>query len=126
MRAILRRIGYRRLAAAGSAVGLSVLLVVSWSPVATSQQGGTGMSQPTAVANELLVKFATGISRANAEEILQRAGAQMIGAPALDGRLFHVRVPDVSAVSAVKAKLESVSGVEYVEPVQTVTIQPKN
>ena len=84
------------------------------------------MSQPTAVANELLVKFATGISRANAEEILQRAGAQMIGAPTLDGRLFHVRVPDVSAVSAVKANLERVSGVEYVEPVQTVTIQPKN
>ena len=84
------------------------------------------MSGPTAISNELLVKFAAGVSRSSAQEILQRSGAQPIGAPTLDGRLFHIRVGDAGRIAAVKAALEATPGVEYVEAVQAVTIQPKN
>jgi hypothetical protein len=121
-----RRLSCRRVAELASAAGISALLLVVAPPMAVSQQGGGGVVHPNIIPNELLVKFAPGVSRANAEEILQRAGTQTIGAPSLEGRLFHVRVPDANAVVAVKTALERVPSVEYVEAVQTVTIQPKN
>lgn|GEM_PF-4740742 len=109
-----------------SAAGISALLLMVAPPMAVSQQAGGGATQPNTVANELLVKFVAGVSPANAAEILQRAGAQVVGAPTLEGRLYHVRLPDPSVLSTVKSALEKTPGVEYVELVGTVTTMPKD
>ena len=103
----------------------SAILLMIAAPVAMSQQGGSGLSQQDQVPNELLVKFAVGVSTAQATETIQRTGAQIVGAPVLEGRLFHVRAPDPSLLAAVKSALAGAPGVEYVEAVHTVTIEPK-
>jgi hypothetical protein len=108
---------------ASAAVTLTLLLLVAAAPMAVAQQGGGGVNQPNVVPNELLVKFAAGVSPAQAQESIQRAGAQVVGAPVLDGRLFHVRTSDPSSLAAAKSALEQAAGVEYVEPVHTVTTQ---
>lgn len=119
-----KAIRHRRIAGGLSATALSGLLMTAGTSMTMSQQGRSGSNPPTSIPNELLVKFTAGVSPAHARETIQRAGAQVVGDPVLEGRLFHVRTSDPSSAAAVKATLESATGVEYVEPVQPVSIPP--
>ena len=102
-----------------------VWLAVTASAVWVTLLTTTAFAQPEGsrmIPNELMVKFAAGLPVTQARETIQRTGAQIIGEPALDGRLFHVRTADPNSFAAVKATLQSAPGVEYVEPVQAVSI----
>jgi hypothetical protein len=114
----------RGVARAALVAATSAILLMIAAPIAMSQQGGSVLNQDQ-VPNELLVKFAVGVSTAQATETIQRTGAQIIGAPVLDGRLFHVRTSDPSLLAAVKSALAGAPGVEYVEAVYTVRTEPK-
>lgn len=103
---------------------LAALLTLVQTPPAVAQPGAGGLNQSSKIPNELMVKFTASVSASQAREIIQRAGAQVVGDPILDGRLFHVRTSDSRQLADVKHALESAPGVEYVESNQTVSIPP--
>src|SRR5262245_7393915 len=76
------------------------------------------------IPNELLVKFVPNIPTAQAQNTIQGTGAEIVGNPTLDGRLFHVRVSDPSRLATIVKTLKTAPGVEYVEPVSRVSIPP--
>jgi hypothetical protein len=114
-----------RMAAVLRIAAVSALAMMIALPMVSAQPEGRNVNQPgQQVPNELLMKVAAGVSRGQAQEIVQRAGGQIIGDPVLDGRLFHIRVTDAGSLAMVKAALERASGVEYVETVPVVSIPP--
>jgi hypothetical protein len=118
----LKRGNQRAIARTASAGALAALLATAAPFSAISQQGGSVVNQPNQIPNELMVKFAAGISPQQARETIQRTGAQIVGEPVLEGRLFHVRTADSTALATVKGTLRGAPGVEYVENVQGVSI----
>jgi hypothetical protein len=110
----------RRISGAAIAAGAVMAGVL----MAASQERGRDAVPADVVRNEMLVTFRPGVSDTEAGGIIKQTGAEIVGAPMVAGRIFHIRVPDQRRYNEVERQLRASSAVQATEPVQVVKIPP--